>query len=252
MNKRVIVVGLIAALTAANCSSAAEIRLGGGGASIATVFIPIKPAFEKATGHNLIILQSTPKDGIRQLWNGKLDAAVIAGDVNDMIAEVEKDKVKIDKAALWAAEIGANKTVVIVHPSNMISSLTKDQMKGLFTGKISNWKDIGGSDEPVLVVWGKNSPSQNALFTKLILDGEKVRAEHLDTDNYKDIKDSVASNNGAVGIDPLGMVDETVKSIKPSPEASTPIFLVTKGIPLPPVKQLLDFLKNQGKKYIKD
>lgn len=241
--------GLMAVLAAANFASAADIKLGGGGASIATVFIPIKSAFEKATGHNLIILQSTPREGIMQLLKEKLDVAAMAGEP-EMISKAEKDGA-FDKASIQTAEIGTNKIAVFVHPSNIISSLTKQQIKDLFTGRVSNWKEIGGSDEPVLVVWGKNTPSQNALFSKIILDGEKVTAEHLDTYDYQGIKDSVASNNGAVGINPVGMVDDTVKGISTDPEVSSPILMITKGNPKPPVNQLLEFVQTKGKKYIR-
>lgn len=236
----------------ATLAFSAEIRLGGGGASIATVFTPLKAAFEKTSGHNLIILQSTPVNGLKDLWEGKFDVSVTAVGLDGMIAGVAKSGVSVDKAALQTVEVGTNKTVVLVHPSNKVSSLTKEQMKGLFTGKIANWKDVGGTDEPVLVVWGKNSPGQNALFTKVILDGEKITAENLETSDYKGIKESVASNTGAIGIDPLGMVDATVKGIKPNPEANSPILLITKGAPSAPVKQLLDFIKAEGKKYIKE
>lgn len=252
MIKRISLLTAATVVLSASLAFAAEIKLGGGGASIATVFAPVKAAFEKATGHNLIILQSTPKDGLKQLWAGQLEAAVTAVGLDGMIAGADKDGVKIDKAALQAVEVGTNKTVVLVNPANKVASLSKEQMKGLFTGKIANWKDVGGADEPVLVVWGKNSPGQNALFTKVILDGEKIAAENLETTDYKGIKESVASNPGAIGIDPLGMVDATVKAIKPTPEANSPILLITKGAPSAPVKQLLDFIKAEGKKYIKE
>lgn len=252
MFKRITLLTAATLVLSATLAFSAEIKLGGGGASIATVFTPLKAAFEKATGHNLIILQSTPKDGLKQLWSGQIEVAVTAVGLDGMIAGADKDGVKVDKAALQSVEVGINKTVVMVHPSNKVSALTKEQMKGLFTGKIANWKDVGGNDEPVLVVWGKNSPGQNALFTKVILDGEKITAENLETTDYKGIKESVASNAGAIGIDPLGMVDASVKGIKPSPEANSPILLITKGAPSAQVKQLLDFIKNEGKKYIKE
>jgi len=252
MLRRIATLTVIAAIFSTATAFSAEIRLGGGGASIATVFTPLKAAFEKATGHNLIILQSTPKDGLKQLWSEQLEVAVTAVGLDGMIAGADKDGVKIDKAALQTVEVGTNKTVVMVHPSNKVTGLTKEQMKGLFTGKIANWKDVGGSDEPVLVVWGKNSPGQNALFTKVILDSEKITAENLETTDYKGIRESVASNTGAIGIDPLGMVDATVKGIKPTPEANSPILLITKGAPSPAVKQLVDFIKSEGSRYIKE
>lgn len=243
----------VAALTlSASLAFSAEIKLGGGGASIATVFSPIKAPFEKSTGHNLIILQSTPKDGLKQLWSGQLEAAVTAVGLDGMIAGAEKDGVKVDKGALNVVEVGTNKTIVLVHPSNPVGSLSKEQLKGLFTGKITNWKDVGGKDAPVLVVWGKNSPGQNALFTQIILDGEKVTAENLETTDYKGIKETVAANPEAIGIDPLGMVDGTVKAIKPNPEANTPILLISKGKASSAVQQLVDFIKAEGKKYIQE
>ncbi len=252
MFKRISVLSAATLALSVSLATAAEIKLGGGGASVATVFNPVKAPFEKATGNNLIILQSTPKDGLKQLWSGQLEVAVTAVGLDGMIAAAEKDGVKVDKAALQIVEIGTNKTVVLLHPSNPVASLSKDQIKGLFTGKITNWKDVGGKDAPVLVVWGKNSPGQNSLFTKVILDGEKIVAENLETTDYKGIKDTVATNPEAIGIDPLGMVDDSVKGIKPSPEANSPILLITKGAPSAPVKQLITFIKAEGKKYIKE
>jgi len=251
MFKRISVLTAATLALSVSLATAAEIKLGGGGASVATVFTPIKAAFEKASGDNLIILQSTPKDGLKQLWKGELEVAVTAVGLDGMIAGAAKDGMTIDKAALQTVEIGTNKTVVLLHPSNPVSNLTKEQMKGLFTGKISNWKEVGGKDAPVLVVWGKNSPGQNALFTKVILDGEKIVADNLETTDYKGIKETVAANPEAIGIDPLGMVDDSVKGIKPSPEANSPILMITKGTPSAAVQKLISFIKTEGNKYIK-
>lgn len=252
MFKRIAVVMAAAMVLSVSFATAAEIKVGGGGAAIATIFTPIKAAFEKATGDNLIILQSTPGRGLSDLINGKLEAAVAAVPLDSMVAGAEKEGTKVDKAALQQLEVGVNKVAVFIHPSNPVNSLTKEQMKGLFTGKITNWKDVGGKDAPVLVVWGKNSPGQNALFTKVILDGEKISAENLETTDYKGIKDTVLANPEAIGIDPLGMSDASVKAIKPNPEATSPIRIVTKGKPSAGVQKLIDFIKAEGKKYIKE
>ncbi|HBA71034.1 MAG: hypothetical protein A2X82_08135 [Geobacteraceae bacterium GWC2_55_20] len=251
MFKRVSVLTAATLAISVSLATADEIKLGGGGASIATVFTPVKTAFEKTSGNNLIILQSTPKDGLKQLWNGQIEIAVTAVALDGMIAGAEKDGVKVDKSALQTIEIGTNKTVVMVHPSNPVANLTKEQLKGLFTGKITNWKVVGGKDAPVLVVWGKNSPGQNALFTKVILDGEKIVADNLETTDYKGIKETVAANPEAIGIDPLGMVDDSVKGIKPSPEANSPILMITKGNPSAAAQKLISFIKTEGNKYIK-
>lgn len=252
MFKHISVVTAAVLVLSVSFATAAEVKVGGGGAAIATIFTPLKAAFEKATGDNLIILQSTPGRGLADLINGKLDAAVAAVPLDSMAAGAEKEGTKVDKAALQQLEVGINKVAVFIHPSNPVSALTKEQMKGLFTGKITNWKDVGGKDAPVLVVWGKNSPGQNALFTKIILDGEKITLENLETTDYKGIKDTILSNPEAIGIDPLGMADTSVKVIKPNPEATSPIRIVTKGKPTPGVQKLIEFIKAEGKKYIQE
>lgn len=252
MTRRSTLLTAAAVLLSATIAFSSEIKIGGGGASIASVFAPVKSAFESSSSHNLINLQSTPAAGLKDLLDGKLDAAVAAAPLSDMIAGAVKAGARVDMSSLQSFEVALNKTVVLIHPSNSVSSLDKEQMKGLFTGKIANWKEVGGKDEPVLVIWGKNTPGQNNLFTRIILDGEKITGENLETTDYRGIKDSVSSNPGAIGIGPLGMVDTSVKAIKPNPETNCPIILVTKGPPSVPVKQLLDFIKADGKRYIKE
>ena len=227
-----------------------EVKVAGGGAAINTVFKPVAPYFEKATGIYLVSTQSTPKDGLVSLLNGSADAATAAVPLQSMIRGAEKDGLKVDPAALQQLEIATGKTVVLVHPSNPVTKLSKDALKGIFTGKITNWKQVGGPDRDIMVVWGKKSPGQNALFTKVILDGEAVVKEVLDTTDYFGIKQNVGSNPEAIGIDPLGVADATVKVVE-SPEVTSPIIIVTKGAPSANVKKLIDFIKGDGKQYIR-
>lgn len=226
-----------------------EIKVGGGGAAINTVFRPIKPHFEKATGITLSIIQSTPKNGLIELVHGRADLATAAVSLEGMISGAEKDGVKVDAASLQKTVVAKNKTVVFLHKDNPVKKLTKQQLKGIFTGKTANWKDVGGKDSPVIVVWGKASPGQNAQFSKEILDGE-IPKDVLDATDYASIKENVASNPEAIGIDPLGLADEKV-SVPETPDVSSPIIVVTKGAPSVNIQKLIDFIKGAGQKYIK-
>ena len=93
-----------------------DIKVGGGGASMATIFQPVKPQFEKATSITVINLQSSPKDGLADLLAGKVEVAVSAVSLDSMVAGVTKDGVKVDPAALVKHEVGTNRTVLFVHP----------------------------------------------------------------------------------------------------------------------------------------
>jgi phosphate transport system substrate-binding protein len=247
----VLVIGIIFVQTTTSCVFAEEIRISGGGASITTVFAPIKPYFEKATGITLLNLQSTPKNGLIDLANGKVDAATGAVPLEAMIGGAAKDGVNIDPAGLQQTVVATNKTVVFIHKDNPVARLSREQLKGIFTGKIGNWKEVGGSDREIIVVWGKNTPGQNALFVKRVLDGASVLKETLETTDYAGIRQNIGFNPDSIGIDPLAMADASVKVVEAAIEVTSPIILVTKGKPTGNVQKLLDFIKGAGSQYIK-
>lgn len=237
--------------TSLGLALADELKVGGGGAAMSTIFHPAKPAFEKATGITLINLQSSPKDGLVDLAKGKVEAAVAAVSVDGMIAGAAKDGVAIDKATLQVTEVGKNRVVMFVHPSNKVGTLTKAQVKGIFTGTIGNWKEVGGDDKDIIVVWGKGTPGQNAQFTKEVLDGAAVAKDALESGNYAKIKETVAATPEAIGIDPFGMHDQSIKVIENDPPVTSPIILVTSGKPSVKVQKLINFVTGEGKQFTK-
>ncbi|MBI5639094.1 MAG: substrate-binding domain-containing protein [Nitrospirae bacterium] len=252
MKRNVMVAGMVIGflLSLGFSAYAEEIRVGGGGAACNTVFRPVKPYFEKATGLTLTVMQSSPKNGLIDMINGRLDAAVAAVSLESMIKGADADGVKVDPAAVQKTEVAKNRTVVFLHRDNPVRKLSKDQLKAIFTGKVQNWKEVGGKDLPVIVVWGKASPGQNAQFTKEILDGETVTKDKLDSTDYAGIKQDVSANAEAIGIDPIGLADDKV-SIPETPDVSSPVLMVTKGKPSPNVQKLIDFVKGEGRQYIK-
>lgn len=245
-----VVLGMVG-MAAVSAAYGEEIKVGGGGAAIAGVFNPVKSHFEKATGINLIVLQSSPKDGLVDLVNGKLDAAVAAVPLESMVKGAEAAGVKVDQASLVKTEVGKNRTLLFVHPSNTVPKLSKEQVKGIFTGKIVNWKEVGGPDRDIIVVWGKGTPGQNAQLTKEVLDGEAVTADALESGNYAKIRETVAATPEAIGIDPHGLADATVKALEQEPEVASPIIVVTKGKPSAGVQKLIDFVHGAGKAFLK-
>jgi len=226
-----------------------DIKVGGGGAAMSTIFQPVKPQFEKATSITVINLQSSPQDGLADLLAGKVEVATAAVPLDSMVAGVIKNGVKVDPAALVTQDIGTNRTVLLVHPSNKVGKLSKDQIKGIFTGKIANWKEVGGDDKEIVVVWGKGTPGQNGQFSRTVLDGEPVAKDVLESTNYAKIKETVSATPEAIGIDPFGMADNTVKVIDSDPLLTSPIIAVTVGKPSPKVQKLFDYVRGEGKAY---
>lgn len=240
----------VLAVCLASSVSAEEIKMGGGGAAIAEVFNPVKEAYQKASGDQLVIIQSASSKALVEMYKGNLDFASGAVSLENLIAGAAKEGVTIDKAALNVVTVATSRTVILLDKSNKVAKLSKDELKGIFTGKIVNWKDVGGEPGDIIVVWAKNTPGQNALFIKEILDGQAVTKEVLDATDYKNIKESVAGTPGSIGIDPFVLADSSVK-MPEVPSLTTSILAITKGKPSAKVQRLYNYIAGEGKKYIK-
>jgi len=230
---------------------AEELRIGAGAAPTENVLKPIKSAFEKASGISLAVISNGPKQAFLDLDKGSFDAAAAGLSYEEWQSMMKKEGNEIkNPAAYQSVQIGKDRIVVITNKDNRIEKLSKEQLQGIFTGKISNWKDVGGKDMPILVVWGTLIPGTNTMFGKAVLDGAAPTTEVLDATTAEDVKDKIKSNLEAIGIGPAAIVDAQVWSPQ-TPEVARPITLLTKGAPSPKVKKLIDFINGEGKMLVK-
>lgn len=167
---------------------------------------------------------------------------------------------------------------VVVHPSNTIGNLTKDQIVKIFKGEIKNWKEVGGPDKEILVIVREESSGTKTAFEELMGLQEKkgnntvslVRTDALVADGNGAVKANIASKDNAIGYTSLGFVDNTIKKVsidniectidtvksKAYP-ISRPFLMLTKGDMKPEVKAYIDYIlsdKGQeivGKTYVK-
>ena len=232
-------------------SLAEEVRVGAGAAPTENILKPVKAPFEKATGITLGIFASGPKAAFTDLDKGSVDAAAAGLSDDDWLALLKKEGVTVsDPKAYQSVIIGKDKVVVLTHKSNPVKSLSKEQLKAIFTGKATNWKDVGGKDAPILIVWGKLTQGTNSMFVKKMLDGAEPVKEVLEATTAEDIKNSVETNPEAIGIGPLSLAGPTL-NIPETPELARPITLLTKGAPKTGVKKLIDFIAGAGAAYVK-
>lgn len=228
-----------------------EIKVASGAAPTENILKPVKKYFEESAGIKLNIVSPGAKLALLELEKGDVDAAAAGLSFEDLMNLIKKEGGEIkNPSVLQYATIGKDKIAVITHKDNPVTRLTKEQLKGIFTGKITNWKDVGGKDMPVIVIWGRLIPGTNNLFVKNMLDGEPLIKDVLETTTAEDVRQHVASNPEATGIGPAAIVNDTVKS-PDIPDISRPIILVTKGKPSPSVQKLIDFIHGEGQKYIK-
>ncbi|SFC71980.1 phosphate ABC transporter substrate-binding protein [Clostridium uliginosum] len=121
--------------------------------------------------------------GITQVLDGTVDIGN-----SDIFAE---ENLSADKAKeLVDHKVIAQGFGIVVNKSLGIDSLTKDQIKGIFSGKITNWNKVGGPDKQIFLVHRKSGSGTRATFESTLLDGDKS----LENDAIGAVQDS----NGAV------------------------------------------------------
>lgn len=251
MNKVFLLVCLSVALFSSVPVTAEEIVVSTGATFIEKVFNPVKPQLA-ALGLSVKIIYGAPAEALKNLEAGFAEVAGASLDVDEWmtVAGTRGYTVK-DRSALIAHTVAEEETVVIVHRSNNIPSLSKEQLQGIFNGSIHNWKDVGGTDTPVLVVWPRVASGAISTFSSQIMAGAAVTKEILDVASINDTVDAVASNPEAVSIANADKVKAGTKKIA-APPLKRPLTLLSKGAPTPKVKKLLDFLQTaEAKKAFK-
>ncbi|WP_129124667.1 substrate-binding domain-containing protein [Geomonas oryzae] len=233
-------------------AGAEELKIGAGGAPTENILKPIRAAFEAATGIKLYIVASGPKNALLDLQKGEVDAAAAGLNYQEWLALMKKEGAEVaSPESFTPVLIGKDKIKVLVNKENKVSQLGAEQLKGIFSGEIASWKEVGGEDTPVLVVLGKLTPGTNAMFSKAFMGDKPFAKDVIDATTAEDVKLNVVSNPSAVGFGPLSLVDDTVKAVR-TPELARDITLITKGKPSGKVQRLIDFIKGEGKKYVKE
>jgi len=232
------------------------VRLNGSTTVQKRIMEPGKEALEKATGIKLILTGNGTGSGMEDLVKGRCDAAMASEELADAVASMKAASGTEPPADLKGHTITADIIKVIVNLDNPVTKLSKEQLKGLNTGKIDNWKDAGGSDLSVVVVTSHAGSATRKVFQKLMMDGEPYAPGAMEVETTRKEIDTVNLFPEGIGAVSQGFINlpgnkEKVKVVD-TPEISRPLMLITKSEPSANVKKVLDFFAGEGKQYIKD
>lgn len=253
---RIAVIASVVSLCAGQAAFAEVVKLHGSTTCQKRIFEPGKDALKKATGIDLELVGNGTGNGLEDLVNGKADASMASEELADAVSSMKAATGKEAPADLKPNVITSDVIKVIVHPSNPVSKLSKDQLKGLHNGSIENWKDVGGPDQPVIVVTSHLGSATKKVFQKVIMDGTPYVAGAIEVKTTREEIDNVGQLPEGIGAVSLGFINlpgnkEKVKIVE-TQEISRPLMLITRGEPSAKVKKVLDFFTGEGKKYIKD
>lgn len=191
--------------------------------------------------------------GLKQVVDGSVDVGN-----SDVPAE---DKLSPELAKQLVAHKVCVVTITPVINNELakeVNNLTKQQLIDIFTGKVTNWKEVGGPDEEILLITRPKTSGTRAVFREHGLDGnEELSSSALETDDSGTLLQTVADNKGAIGYVSLSYIINndkvsklSVDGVEPSLEntynGTYPIwgyeYMYTKGEPEGVIKAYLDFI----------
>jgi len=155
---------------------------------------------------------------------------------------------------------------VVVHPTNTLTEISIKNLKDIYTGKITNWKALGGADKEIVVISRDVASGTFEVFKEKVLGGDKTKEDALMLASNKAIATTIQDTPGAIGYVGLGYLSEDVKSLKvegvlPSNKTvqdgtyklARPLYMYTNGAPKGLVKDFIDFiLSKNGQKIVSD
>jgi phosphate transport system substrate-binding protein len=234
-----------------------------GSTTVGPIAVEFVEAFKKLHPDVTITCKQTGSgDGAAALIDGRCQIATMS-----RFMKPEEFKSAVEKGEMPVAHaIAMDGVCMIVHPSNPVKALTIAQVHDIYTGKIANWKELGGMDAPIVVVSRDTSSGTYETFTHFVMGKDKLfdKVEYVNANPQAHAR--VSTTAGAIGYVGLGFVDTKVKALpidgvmpsRKTVQAGTypmtrPLFLFTNGYPkLGSVEHAFCtfYLTEQGQKII--
>lgn len=243
------ILAIFLSFNSGNASLSETIRLSGS-STVSPVMLEISKSYEKKFQNVRVIVGSGGSGkGISDLRKGLVDIAMLSRPLN------------ADEEDLNAHIIARDGIAVLIGADNPVSNLSREQVRAIFTGEITNWNEIaGGSNHPIVVVSkGEGSATSEVLNRYLGLKSNEIAAELVAAENAQIIK-TVSSTPGSIGyvsiggalveiklgapvkLLGIGKAAPTLESIaNGSYEVTRPLNLVTIGTPGQKILKLLNY-----------
>ena len=209
--------------------------------------------------------------GIAALINGTTDICQASREIKQQ----EIDQARVNGIEPYEIPVATDALSVVVNPSNSVSELTIVQLSAIYTGKITNWKEVGGNDAEILVLSRDTNSGTHVFFKEHVVQMAGLPSEDTSLEygsnvlllpSTKEGVDEVATNANAIFYPGLGYVTDEVKplaikktadsaGVLPSVQTALdgtypiarPLLFYTDGVPTGVIKAFVDYcLSSEG------
>ena len=208
---------------------------------------------------NILITGGGSSVGVQAAGEGTADIGMSSRDVTS------EEQAKYP--ALVKREIAWDAIVIIVNQANTVNQLSLPQARGIYNGTYTNWNQVGGQDQVIVVVGRDSASGTRTYFSETIMRNENFTRFQEEFNSNGGVQQKVSQTRGAVGYVGLGFTDgvrkldivvngtpveATIDTVKARTyPVSRPLYLLTRGEPTGLAQQYIDFiLSPQGRQIV--
>jgi len=176
---------------------------------------PIAKAFagfymRKHPDVNIVVSESGSGNGAKSLINSACDIANMS-----RFMKTKEFKAAVENGVTPVAHVVAmDGLAVIVHPANPVKALTVGQVRDIYKGKITNWRQLGGPNTRIVTISRDTNSGTYETFAKLVMKKEKIVAGTEYVNHNAQARQRVKDTTGAIGYVGLGFVNRSVKALE--------------------------------------
>lgn len=229
-----------------------------GSTSVGPLMEKIQEKYEEENSNvTLEIQQNGSGAGIKDVVGGVSEIGMSSRELKDE-----------EKTSVEGTTIAYDGIALLVNPKNTVKNISLEDVKKIYTGEITNWKELGGEDSPIVVVSREEGSGTRDAFQEIVgYESEELTKDASISDGSGAVKTTVAGNVNAVGFASFEYIDDTVSAlsiddVEPTAEnvkagdykISRPFMLVTTKDNLTDEGQkLIDFiLSSEGQQIVAD
>ena len=196
-----LVVAVLVCTAMVGCSKSESVSTDGS-TSMSKVIESLSEAFQEETGTEVTYNATGSGAGIEAVLAGRCDIGLSSRDLKDE----EKSK------GLEGTTLAYDGIAIIVHPDNNVADLSIETIAKIYTGEITNWKDVGGKDGEIVLI-GREANSGTRDGFESITDTEDKCKYRQECTSTGDVITAVSSNPNAIGYASLASVKNSVKAV---------------------------------------
>jgi phosphate transport system substrate-binding protein len=243
---------MFASMVAPAAAQAFTLKLSGS-TTVQPVATKLAAKYKSLTGNTVTVTGGGSSVGVNDVLAGRVDIGMSSRDLKSS---------EVNKGAVTTA-FARDALCVVVNPKNGVSGLTGEQIKSIYTGKITNWKQVGGANARIVLSGRTAASGTYEYFKESFLGGSRQSRTTRQYASNGMVRSAVANNKYAIGYVGMAFVNKSVKAVKVDGVAPTRtnalngtyrhvryLYWVTKGAPDGDAKTFINWTKSAAAQKI--